>query len=96
MEWAERLLVFCEKIHTDHRISPSHISLYLALLQEGRRQNNSIVNPGSIFIMQNAKISSRVTFGRRLRELHEYGYLVYSPSYIPGKSCVKMCMKQER
>ena len=65
----------------DVRISPVHISLYLSLVYCLREQ---MVNPVYIFsrqLMPLAKISGVATYHRTIRELHEYGYIRYVPSY---------------
>ena len=37
-----------------------------------------------------AKIFSRVTLNRCLRELDTYGYIVYKPSFTHGRSVVEL------
>ena len=75
----------------DNRITVRHISLYMALVHE-------MIGCGGMDllfvrterIMGLAKISSRVTYHRCIRDLHCYGYIIYSPSFRPGESKVKM------
>ena len=80
----KELTRFYEGIKEDSRISPSHIALYMALFECWNQ--NDFRNP--IFIsrrevMAAAKISGLATYHRCIKELHEYGYIVYSPSYNP-------------
>ena len=83
MELFEPLTEFYETIADDGRISATHISLYIALLQQWNL--NDCKNPIIIHresIMKAAKISRR-TYNRRINELREYGYIQYFPSSNP-------------
>jgi len=89
MDAGEMLSAFYKKSCADNRISPTHISLYFALVHElGNGKFSLPVKCNSL--MDKAKISSRVTYNRCMRELHLYGYIEYMPSYSPGGSMVKM------
>lgn len=73
---------FFDAIRNDNRISTSHISLYMALFELWNQ--NDFQNPISIRrqqIMEAAKISGLATYHRCIRELQEYGYINYLPSY---------------
>lgn len=91
MEWLALVNRFYIKMQLDSRINATHISLYMALLHE-------MIGAGGIDlllvrperIMPLAKISSRVTYHRSIRDLHCYGYIIYSPSFRPGESKVKL------
>lgn len=75
---------FFEAISEDARIRPTHISLYVALLQQCCSEGGK--NPVVITrraLMSRAKISSRQTYNQGLRELHDYGYVRYVPSCHP-------------
>jgi hypothetical protein len=72
---------FYETISVDSRINSTHISLYMALVQEWNQQGG--INPIQIMrqsIMKNAKISARYTYHKCIRNLHEYGYINYQPT----------------
>lgn len=90
MEWAARIYSFYQKAGADHRISPVHISLYFTLLNEVIISGKDFILPVRDHLMSAAKISSSVTYHRCLRELHEYGYLDYRPSFAKGRSRVVM------
>lgn len=67
----------------DNRISVNHVSLYMALFDAWNR--NDFINPVSITrreIMLTAKLT-RTVYHRCMRELHEYGYIRYIPSFHP-------------
>lgn len=73
---------FFSAIDTDARISPTHISLYMTLLMLWNENGGQ--SPIRIFsksVMQISKISGVATYHKGMRELHEYGYIQYSPSY---------------
>ncbi len=75
---------FCEAIGDDVRITATHISLYIALLQKWNVthcQNPVIVIRTEL--MKAAKINSRHTYNKYMNELHEYGYIQYIPSSNP-------------
>lgn len=90
MEWAVRVAAFYEKAGADNRISPVHIALYFALLFDAGFSGVGLLLPVRDHLMARAKISSTVTYHRCLRELHEYGYISYSPSKAAGRSRVEM------
>ncbi|WP_205966282.1 hypothetical protein [Parapedobacter sp. SGR-10] len=77
---------FFEAIQNDARISTTHIGIYAALLQY--RLLHGFDNPIQVFsreIMHIAKVSSAMTYHRCIRELSEYGYIRYEPSYNRNK-----------
>jgi hypothetical protein len=73
---------FFEAIETDARISITHIGIYAALLQY--RIQNDFTNPIQVFsheIMSIAKLSSAITYHKCVKQLSEYGYIRYEPSF---------------
>jgi len=79
---SEALSNFFEAISQDGRISITHIGIYAALLQY--RLINGFTNPIQVFsrqIMELAKISAPITYHRCIRELSDYGYIRYAPSF---------------
>jgi len=84
MEVFEPLMDFYKAICEDGRISPAHISLYMALLQRWNLSggpNPLIVSREEV--MKAAKIRARHTYNKSMRELHCYGYIKYQPSSHP-------------
>ncbi|MBD0831514.1 hypothetical protein [Aestuariibaculum sediminum] len=70
----------------DERLNATHVSLYFALFQLW----NYYHFPESFFIsredvMKMAKLGSKSTYHRCLKELHQWRYLEYSPSHNPFK-----------
>ena len=76
----------------DNRLNPSHISLYLALFQfwnVNYYSSEFFINRQEV--MNLAKIGSKSTYHRCIRELNHWSYLVYMPSHNPWKgSKIKM------
>lgn len=72
---------FFTAIADDARISTTHISLYMALLNLWNEGGGH--NPIQVFsktVMPICKISGVATYHKRIRELHNYGYILYVPS----------------
>lgn len=69
-------------IEKDFRIGTTHIAIYTALLQY--RAGKGFVNPIFVFSYEVtiiAKVSSPYTYLKCVRELSEYGYIRYEPSF---------------
>lgn len=92
MNQVEQLTAFYRAIAVDSRIGSTHISTYMALFQYWNL--NQFQNPVSITrqeVMQIAKITGRATYHKCIRELEEFGYIKYVPSFNPFlKSLVYM------
>jgi replication initiation and membrane attachment protein DnaB len=81
MELFPPLSGFYEAIEGDVRIGTTHISLYMALLQQWNIVGGK--NPFSIeraVIMKAAKINARYTYNKCMNNLQEFGYITYLPS----------------
>lgn len=97
MELFPPLTFFYAAIAQDARIGTTHISLYMALLQQWNLNGGK--NP--IFVVRNnvmkaAKISSRQTYNQCMNDLHNYDYIIYEPSVnisVPTK--IIMNLKKE-
>ena len=84
MNYIRHLTAFFDRIAIDERINPTHISLYLALFQFWNL--NRFQNPISISrseMMGVSKINAKATYHKVIKELHEFGFIVYRPSYNP-------------
>jgi hypothetical protein len=82
MDQLKPLSDFFQAIQHDGRISITHIGIYAALLQY--RIDNGFNNPIHAFsyqIMRIAKLSSTITYLKCIRDLSEYGYIKYEPSF---------------
>lgn len=86
MDKLKPLSDFFTAIDKDPRISITHIGLYAALLQYWSEHH--FENPVYVFsydVMRIAKISASTTFHKVIRELNEYGYIKYEPSFRRNK-----------
>ncbi|WP_304343955.1 transcriptional regulator [Chryseobacterium koreense] len=86
MNYIRHLTGFYDKIQQDERLNPTHISLYLALFQFWNL--NHFQNPISISrneMMRLSKISAFGTYHKCIKELQNFGYIEYIPSFNPYK-----------
>lgn len=86
MNYIRHLTGFYDKIQQDERLNPTHISLYLALFQFWNI--NHFQNPISISrneMMRLSKISALGTYHKCIKELQNFGYVEYIPSFNPYK-----------
>jgi hypothetical protein len=84
MNYIKHLTGFFDKLVQDDQINPTHISLYLALFQFWNLQR--FKNPISISreeVMRLSKIASKATYHKCMKDLDNYHYLDYDPSYNP-------------
>lgn len=73
---------FYKTVAGDHRIGPTHISLYMAFYY--LYSQNGFVNPvpvRRVSVMQLAKISGLATYHKCMKDLVEGGYVDYEASY---------------
>ena len=82
MSETDPLYIFLSAIGDDPRISCAHISVYMALWKKWK--DNRCQQPLSFFRSDLAplcKLSSYNSYHKTIRQLHEYGYIKYVPSY---------------
>ena len=87
MEQVKELTNFYSAVKNDNRIGTTHISLYMALFQFYNL--NRLENPIQITrtaVMEVAKISGLATYHKCMKDLVEFGYIQYEPSYNPAIS----------
>lgn len=85
MEQVKELARFYAAIIEDPRIGTTHISLYMALFHFYNL--NEFHNPIEITrtsVMKVAKISGLATYHKTIKDLQQFGYIVYIPSYNPS------------
>jgi len=84
MQMFEPLTVFYEAIADDARIGTTHISLYMALLQQWNLNGGmNPINITRVIIMKAAKINARYTYNKCMNNQQEFGYITYLPSSNP-------------
>src|SRR6185312_14626382 len=82
MEFLKPLSDFFSAIENDPRISITYIGIYAALLQYWKEHDCK--NPMQVFsyeIMWIAKISATTTYHKTIKDLNDYGYIRYEPSF---------------
>lgn len=87
METEKPLSTFFRAIQNDYRISSTHISVFAALLYY--REDRGFTNPIHAYstdIMKIAKLSAARTYRKCVKELSDYGYLRYEPSFKKNKA----------
>ena len=85
MDIATHLDRFFRDISLDARVTVTHISVYAAILQSLRRLETDYLSMFGFGLMQVAKISSGKTYYKAVRELNEFGYINYEPSFKKNK-----------
>ncbi|PWK72937.1 hypothetical protein LX99_04267 [Mucilaginibacter oryzae] len=82
METGRLLAAFFSAIQKDGRICSAHIGLYATLLQVWQQRGfPNHIEVYSHELMPLARISSRSTYHNCIRDLHDFGYLQYEPSF---------------
>jgi hypothetical protein len=92
MNYIYHLSKFYRLLDEDPRVKPLHISLYMALFQTWNHNffTHSFIM-GRTRLMQLSRIGSKTTFSKMLRELHDFGYIIYEPSgYTAKKPMITM------
>lgn len=75
-----------KRISGDDRLIATHVSLFTALFIHWQR--NGFVSPFPITrreLMAFSKIASVATYHKCIRQLDEFGYIRYQPSFHPSK-----------
>lgn len=75
-----------EQFSKDHRLNPTHISLYIALFQcwnNNYFQEEFFINRQEVMCL--SKIGSTATYHKCIKALGAWGYLTYKPSHNPFK-----------
>ena len=84
MKQSNKIIDFFGNVIRDHRMVPSHISLYVSLFQLwSRHQYQNPFRVSRKEVMKLGKIKSFATYHKCIKELHSAGFIIYSPSYHP-------------
>lgn len=92
VNYITQLNTVLELFNRDERIKQGHITLYLAFFHKWNREYfKETLTINREFIMERAKIKSKTTYHNYLKDLNEWEYLKYYPSYHPARgSRIKM------
>jgi hypothetical protein len=97
MNYIKHLAGFFDRVAGDARLNPTHVSMYVSMFQLWNA--NRFQNPISIArseLMLISKISGKTTYHKCLKELSEFGYIRYDPSYNPMKGSLVYLFSFER
>lgn len=101
MNYIRHLTTFYAFVKNDHRLTPFHISLYMAIFQYwnfNRFQTTFPVYRENL--MQLSRIGSKNTYHKCIRELHQSRYIHYHPplsKFQPIKiSVIRLCSDEEK
>lgn len=83
MEAGKDIGAFIEIISEDPRIGPAHISLFIALLYLSERRGNPVSVYGAE-LRRLAKINSKNSYYRIIRDLKAGNFIQVRPSYNPA------------
>ncbi|MEA4849900.1 MAG: hypothetical protein VB126_00400 [Paludibacter sp.] len=86
MNYILQLSGFFQRVAADDRLNPTHVSLYMAIFQFWNAER--FQNPVSISrqeLMRISKICAKATYHKCIKDLHNFGYIQYLPSFNPFK-----------
>lgn len=86
MNYILQLTGFFQRVAADNRLNPTHVSLYMAIFQfwnAGHFQNPISISRQEL--MRFSKISAKATYHKCIKDLHNFGYIQYLPSFNPFK-----------
>jgi len=86
MNYIKQLTLFFNKSTSDPNLTPTHLSLFMALFQTWNQsrfpQQIQIIRDD---MMRLSKINSKATYHKAMAYLHAQRYINYKPSYNPLK-----------
>lgn len=85
------------KMSEDERLSPYHLSVYNALFMlwnECGFASKLSINRNDV--MKLSKIGNQNTYTKVLKQLHEYGYILYEPSFNPLKGSLVTIIRYDK
>jgi hypothetical protein len=91
------LVMFYQCVKEDYRIGATHISLYGALYYFFIISD--FQNPLPIkrkLVMECAKICGLATYHKCIKDLKEFGYIEYLPSFNPSKNSLVYFLKLDK
>ena len=81
---SDQLLNYFEKIAKDERIDLEHLNLFVSIYYWWAQ--NKFQNPVAItskIIMNMSRLKTITAYHKCIRDLHDYGYIKYVPSFHP-------------
>ncbi|UUW08624.1 hypothetical protein NLG42_21280 [Flavobacterium plurextorum] len=82
---AKNTISYLSAIMEDSRITVWHLAILVAVLQLGNQQGQfKIIKVSRSRIMKLSHVKTLPTYYKYFKELQNFGYLTYRPSYHPG------------
>ena len=95
MNELQQLTRYINRMVSDNRLKPVHISLSVAVCHSwisSRFQRSCRISRSRI--MKASRIRSKATYHKTLKDLQAFGYLRYTPSYHPIKASEVMILDE--
>jgi len=86
MKLARQAERFLQKAANDERLLPSHISLFMAMFYYSPSEAGEAFQVCRRKLMKFSRIKSIATYHNCIKQLKEYGYIDYFPSYDPYRA----------
>ena len=89
INYIKHLNIFFQNLSQDKRLNATHVSMYVVLFYQWnstRFSDEFYINRNEI--MSLSKIGSKGTYHKCLKDLHQWKYLEYLPSYNPMKGSI--------
>ncbi|SEV91234.1 hypothetical protein SAMN05428988_0379 [Chitinophaga sp. YR573] len=72
-------------VERDRRLKPLHITLYIALFNTWNKYHfTPVFRISRDLLMNGSRIGNKNTFAKMLKQLHEFGYIIYQPELHKG------------
>jgi len=72
-------------VERDNRLKPWHIALYIALFNTWNKYHfTPVFRISRDLLMNGSRIGNKNTLAQTLKQLHEYGYIIYQPELDKG------------
>src|SRR5258706_9547188 len=97
VDYLHHLVRFLDRAAKDGRLGPVHVSMYISIFTFWNA--SQFKNPISISrgeVMRLSKISANATYHKCMKELNNYGYLRYEPSFSPKRRSLVYLLNFER
>jgi hypothetical protein len=72
------------RLVADSRVTAWHVSIFMAICYQWHQQERE--NPVAVtrkILMELARMQSCMTYHKCIGQLHEFGYIIYTPSFHP-------------
>jgi hypothetical protein len=84
MDQYQQLTCHINRVVSDDRLRPVHISFFLALCNKWiTNRFESVYHTSRSQLMRASHIRSKATYHKVLKDLEDFGYVQYHPSYHP-------------